>query len=75
MKTTPVLKASMEQADSATQGNPSQAELEMRSRAVAEAAYYRAEARGFVPGYEEEDWIAAEAEIALSLPASESSAL
>jgi hypothetical protein len=30
---------------------------------IAENAYYRAERRGFLPGYEEEDWLAAEAEI------------
>jgi hypothetical protein len=31
---------------------------------IAERAYYRAEKRGFVPGYELEDWLAAEREIA-----------
>ena len=31
-------------------------------RWIAEAAYYRAERRGFEPGYEIEDWLAAEAE-------------
>ena len=31
---------------------------------VAEAAYYRAEKRGFEPGHELEDWLAAESEIA-----------
>jgi len=30
---------------------------------IAEAAYLRAERRGFAPGGEEEDWIAAEAEV------------
>lgn len=30
---------------------------------VSEAAYYQAEKRGFVPGNEMEDWVAAEAEI------------
>lgn len=30
---------------------------------VAMAAYYRAESRGFVPGYDVEDWIAAEREL------------
>jgi hypothetical protein len=33
-----------------------------RARRVAVAAYYRAERRGFAPGYEIEDWLAAEAE-------------
>ena len=31
--------------------------------AIAEAAYFRAERRGFAPGHELEDWLAAEAEI------------
>jgi hypothetical protein len=30
---------------------------------VAEAAYYRAEQRGFAQGYEVDDWLAAEAQI------------
>jgi hypothetical protein len=34
-----------------------------RGRRIAEAAYYRAERRGFEPGHELEDWLAAEAEI------------
>ena len=29
---------------------------------IAECAYYKAEARGFEPGHEMEDWLAAEAE-------------
>jgi hypothetical protein len=30
---------------------------------IAEGAYLRAERRGFVSGHEEEDWLAAEAEV------------
>lgn len=30
---------------------------------IAEAAYFRAEKRGFAPGHEAEDWLAAEAEV------------
>ena len=30
---------------------------------IAEAAYYRAEQRGFEPGHELEDWLAAEAHV------------
>jgi len=30
---------------------------------IQEAAYYKAEARGFSPGYEERDWLEAEAEV------------
>jgi hypothetical protein len=40
---------------------PTQADVQRR---IAEAAYYRAEQRGFQPGFEHEDWLAAEAEIA-----------
>ena len=32
-----------------------------REKWIAEAAYYRAEKRGFAPGYALEDWLAAEA--------------
>jgi hypothetical protein len=34
-----------------------------RCQYVAEAAYYKAEKRGFEPGYEEQDWLEAEHEI------------
>ena len=34
-----------------------------RQEMVAQAAYYRAEKRGFAPGCELDDWFAAEAEI------------
>ncbi len=33
------------------------------------AAFFRAERRGFAPGHEFEDWLAAEAEIAALVPA------
>ena len=33
------------------------------TRLIAEAAYYRAEQRGFAPGHELDDWVAAEAEV------------
>ena len=32
-------------------------------RWISEAAYYRAESRGFQPGRETDDWLAAEAEV------------
>ena len=45
---------------------PSDSDLQ---RWIAEAAYYRAESRGFEPGGETQDWLAAEAEIlARALP-------
>lgn len=34
-----------------------------RQRMISEAAYYRSEKRGFAPGRELEDWLAAEIEI------------
>ena len=34
-----------------------------RWQRIAEAAYYKAERRGFVPGYEERDWLDAESEM------------
>lgn len=36
---------------------------EYRAALIAEAAYFRAEKRGFVPGHETADWLAAEAEV------------
>jgi hypothetical protein len=36
---------------------------DMRRGMIAEAAYLRAERRGFAPGGEHEDWLAAEAEV------------
>jgi hypothetical protein len=38
-------------------------EPEQRQAMIAEAAYYRAERRGFEPGHEIDDWCAAEGEI------------
>jgi hypothetical protein len=46
-------------------------EPEEREAMIAEAAYYRAEARGFEAGHELEDWLSAEAEIDLLLEAAE----
>ena len=45
-------------------------DAEKRHALIAEAAYLRAESRGFAPGHEVEDWVAAEAEIDLALTAS-----
>ncbi len=36
---------------------------EDRQRLIAEAAYFRAEQRGFIPGHELADWLAAEIDI------------
>jgi hypothetical protein len=40
-----------------------QVSADERRRLIAENAYLRAERRGFVPGHETEDWLAAEAEV------------
>jgi len=49
---------------------PSQPEIsaEETLNRIAEAAYYRAQQRGFSPGYEVEDWLAAEAQIKQRAP-------
>lgn len=36
---------------------------EQRYKMIQDAAYYRAEKRGFAPGHEQEDWAAAEREV------------
>ncbi len=38
-------------------------EREVRHEMIAKAAYFRAERRGFEPGHDVEDWLAAETEI------------
>lgn len=40
------------------------ATTDQRMQMIATAAYFRAEQRGFAPGCEMEDWLAAEAEVA-----------
>lgn len=45
-------------------------DAEKRHALIAQAAYLRAERRGFAPGHEVEDWLSAEAEIDLALTAS-----
>jgi hypothetical protein len=50
-------------------------DLERRAALIAEAAFFRAEKRGFAPGNEVQDWLAAEAEVdAKLLDAAESGA-
>jgi len=46
---------------------PARAAATDRAELVRMAAYFRAERRGFSPGYEIEDWFAAEAEVAEKL--------
>lgn len=42
--------------------------LEVREAMIREAAYYLAERRGFAPGHELDDWLAAEAAIDRDFP-------
>jgi hypothetical protein len=46
---------------------------ERRNALIAEAAYLRAERRGFAPGHETDDWLAAEAEVDALLKGDQSS--
>ena len=45
---------------------------EKRAALIAEAAYFRAEKRGFAAGHETEDWLAAESEVDARLLRAES---
>ncbi|HTW75271.1 MAG TPA: DUF2934 domain-containing protein [Steroidobacteraceae bacterium] len=40
---------------------------EHRRQIIAQAAYFRSQRRGFTPGHELEDWLAAEAEVDTAL--------
>jgi hypothetical protein len=46
---------------SGDRANRASAAADARERRIREAAYFNAERRGFAPGYEIEDWLAAEA--------------
>ena len=43
--------------------NTIKGESEERHRRISDAAYYRAQRRGFAPGHEEEDWLEAEKDL------------
>jgi hypothetical protein len=49
-------------AQEGTSASPNASD-ESRQEEIARGAYYRAEARGFAPGYELEDWLEAEREL------------
>ncbi len=51
---------------------PRQVSEAERRAMIAKAAYFRAESRGFAPGHEVEDWVAAEAEVDQELAQSRS---
>jgi hypothetical protein len=59
-----VRKKTAEVLPSTTQPSP----VDDREERVRVAAYFRAERRGFVSGYESEDWLAAEAEVSAVTP-------
>jgi hypothetical protein len=44
-------------------GYPNFVDPQQRAELIAKAAYYRAMHRGFAPGHEAADWLAAEAEV------------
>jgi hypothetical protein len=46
---------------------PALIDQDLRRELIAQAAYYRAERRGFQPGNEADDWLAAEGEIDAAL--------
>jgi hypothetical protein len=52
---------------------PAEVTSEARRALIAEAAYLRAERRGFEPGHETEDWLAAEDEVDALLRVEQSS--
>lgn len=55
--------AGEEENSSASSTNAAAPDAERRHAMIAEAAFFLAEARGFEPGGELEDWLAAEREI------------
>jgi hypothetical protein len=46
---------------------PALIDQDLRRQLIAQAAYYRAERRGFEPGHEADDWLAAEGEVDTAL--------
>jgi len=63
--TTPASARRAPRAQQSTANAPPRARVtpEARRALIAETAYLRAERRGFAPGQETEDWLAAEAEV------------
>lgn len=47
----------------AGEAETAQTDAEARHRRISEAAYYRAERRGFQPGAEDDDWLEAEKDL------------
>lgn len=70
-----VRKSTTKESSSVPKLNAEKLKAEKRHALIAEAAYLRSERRGFAPGHEVEDWVAAEAEIDLALKAASTKAL
>lgn len=72
-RSAPPRKRAVKSLDRATTGAPPGAVAvvapEARYHWIAQAAYLRAEKRGFAPGHEVDDWLAAEADFAAAHPA------
>jgi hypothetical protein len=60
---TPAPRRTLGVKKGASRRPPAGVTAEARRAMIAESAYLRAEARGFLPGREAEDWLAAEAEV------------
>jgi hypothetical protein len=65
-------RAARSRRSSATGTTAAEVSAEARRALIAEAAYLRAERRGFAPGQETDDWFAAEAEVDALLRAAQS---
>jgi hypothetical protein len=61
--TEPKQKIGGKAATRASVENERSADTEDQQGHIATAAYYRAEARGFIPGLEMDDWLEAEADL------------
>jgi len=56
-------RAPRKRAAAAEVARPSFVDPQQRAALIARAAYFRAMNRGYAPGHEVEDWLAAEAEV------------
>ncbi|MBE0620137.1 MAG: DUF2934 domain-containing protein [Burkholderiales bacterium] len=58
----PAVRAKAKKGTAEAQPSPA-LNAQERQRLIEQAAYFRAERRGFAPGFEMQDWIEAEAEV------------
>ena len=58
-----LLEKELEFVSESAAGSASEADMDTLHSMIAEAAYYRAEKRGFEPGHELADWFEAESDI------------